>query len=50
MALLAFRDDGMDFACLGVDAESPTGANRLYERLGFVPEKRWMAFRKLLAD
>lgn len=50
MALLAFRDDGMEFACLGVDAESPTGANRLYERLGFVPEKRWMAFRKLLVD
>jgi GNAT superfamily N-acetyltransferase len=50
VAMLAFRSDGMGFACLGVDAESPTGANRLYERLGFVPEKRWMAFRKTLPD
>lgn len=50
MAMLAFRSDGIDFACLGVDAESPTGADRLYERLGFVPEKRWTAFRKALTD
>jgi GNAT superfamily N-acetyltransferase len=50
MAMLGYRSDGMEFACLGVDAESPTGANRLYERLGFVPEKRWMAFRKGLEE
>lgn len=46
MALLGFREDGMEYACLGVDSENPTGANRIYERLGFAPEKRTMAFRK----
>ncbi len=49
LAMRAFADDGMEYACLGVDADSPTGANRLYERLGFVPEKRWIAYRKPLA-
>lgn len=50
MAMRAYRDDGMEFACLGVDSESPTGAHRLYERLGFAPEKHWIAFRKPLLD
>lgn len=45
-ALGAFADAGLEYACLGVDSESPTGANRIYERLGFVPEKRMIAFRK----
>lgn len=49
MALRAFRDDGLEYACLGVDSESPTGANRLYERLGFAPEKRMITFRKSVA-
>jgi GNAT superfamily N-acetyltransferase len=49
MAMCTFRDDGIQYACLGVDSASPTGANRLYERLGFVPERRWIAFRKELA-
>lgn len=49
MAMRAFGEDGMEYACLGVDSESPTGANRLYERLSFVPEQRWTAFRKTLA-
>lgn len=31
----AFRDAGLDGALLGVDAASPTGASRLYRRLGF---------------
>jgi len=48
MAMRTFADDGMEYACLGVDSDSPTGANRLYERLGFIPEKRWMVFRKPL--
>ena len=48
MALKGYRDDGMEYACLGVDSENPTGANRIYERLGFVPEKRMMAFRKAI--
>lgn len=46
MAMLAFRTDGMEYAILGVDSENPTGANRIYERLGFVPEKRMVSFRK----
>lgn len=48
VALHAFRDEGLQYACLGVDSESPTGANRIYERLGFVPEKRMITFRKPL--
>jgi len=48
MALQGYRDGGMEYACLAVDSESPTGANRIYERLGFVPEKRTMAFRKAI--
>lgn len=35
-ALRAMRESGCSFADLTVDAESPTGAGRLYERLGFV--------------
>jgi len=46
MAMSAFRTDGMEYAILGVDSENPTGANRIYERLGFVPERRMTAFRK----
>lgn len=49
LAMRAFRDDGTEYACLGVDSDSPTGAHRLYERLGFVPEQRWMVFHKSLA-
>lgn len=45
-ALLGFRADNMEYACLGVDSENPTGANQTYERLGFAPEKRTLAFRK----
>ena len=29
--------DGIDAACLGVDAENPRGALSLYERLGYRP-------------
>jgi len=50
MAMESYREDGVEYACLGVDSESPTGANRLYQRLGFVPERQWMAFRKPLRD
>jgi mycothiol synthase len=46
MAMRSFRDDALEFAVLGVDSENPTGANRIYERLGFIPEKRMVAFRK----
>ncbi|MEO8288618.1 MAG: GNAT family N-acetyltransferase [Chloroflexota bacterium] len=33
--LHSLRSAGMDTALLGVDSESPTGANRLYESVGF---------------
>jgi mycothiol synthase len=33
--LHSLRTAGMDTALLGVDSESPTGANRLYESVGF---------------
>ena len=39
-AMQAFRDDDMGFACLAVDSENPSGALGLYERLGFMVEKR----------
>jgi mycothiol synthase len=34
-AMTGLRDRGLDTAMLGVDAENPTGALRLYEALGF---------------
>jgi len=33
-------DAGLERAVLDVDTESPTGANSLYERLGFVATER----------
>lgn len=45
-SLQAFRAVGMDYATLGVDTESPTGALSLYERLGFVPVRRSIVFGK----
>jgi ribosomal protein S18 acetylase RimI-like enzyme len=38
----------MDEAALGVDAENPTGALRLYESYGFRRHQTGMAFRKPL--
>jgi GNAT superfamily N-acetyltransferase len=46
MAIRGFRDQGLQFARLGVDSENPTGANQIYERLGFFPEERTMTFTK----
>jgi mycothiol synthase len=39
-AIRNFRDAGLTHASLGVDADNPTGAHRLYYRLGFRLEKR----------
>ena len=33
--LHSLRSAGMETALLGVDSESPTGANKLYESVGF---------------
>ena len=45
-SMRAFRAEGLDFATLGVDAENLTGALALYQRVGFVPVKRFIAFAK----
>jgi ribosomal protein S18 acetylase RimI-like enzyme len=45
-SLVVLRDRGMTSAGLGVDADNPTGALRLYEEAGFAPEFRSTAFRK----
>ena len=44
-ALRRLRAAGMTSAMLGVDAENPTGALGLYERLGFAVHQRSTAFR-----
>lgn len=46
MVIRGFRNQGLQFARLGVDSENPTGANAIYERLGFFPEERTMTFTK----
>jgi ribosomal protein S18 acetylase RimI-like enzyme len=45
-SMRAFKADGLDCAMLGVDAENPTGALGLYQRLGFVAVKRFINFEK----
>jgi len=45
-SMRAFKAEGLDCATLGVDAENLTGALALYERVGFVPVKRFIAFAK----
>jgi mycothiol synthase len=47
-SLRLLRDRGMDIAALGVDAENPTGALGLYERLGFGRHETWITYRKPL--
>jgi len=45
-SLKMHRDLGMTEAALGVDTESPSGANRLYESMGFEPVKVHITYRK----
>lgn len=40
------KDEGMDTAKLGVDADSLTGATRLYESVGFTVERTSTAYKK----
>jgi ribosomal protein S18 acetylase RimI-like enzyme len=49
-SMRAFKAEGLDYAMLGVDTENPTGALRLYERLGFAQVKRFIAFEKPAHD
>jgi mycothiol synthase len=48
-AMSAARADGYDRAALGVDAESLTGAVRLYEQVGFTVARTRTVYRKQLA-
>ena len=45
-SLRAIRDAGMTDAALGVDAENPTGALRVYENLGFRRARTGVSYRK----
>jgi len=42
------RERGMEIAALGVDAENPTGALRVYEAMGFARHKTGISYRKSL--
>lgn len=44
--LHSLKEDGMTVAKLGVDAENPTGALRLYESCGFVTQYTQVAYSK----
>ena len=46
--LHVLKEAGMESAMLGVDAESLTGATRLYESVGFVERKRFILYRRPL--
>jgi ribosomal protein S18 acetylase RimI-like enzyme len=41
-----FKRLGMEYAVLGVDSASSTGAHHLYESLGFVQYRRSIAYIK----
>ena len=43
-ALNSYLDDELEMASIGVDSDSPTGANRLYESLGFAVARRTVTF------
>jgi ribosomal protein S18 acetylase RimI-like enzyme len=45
-ALAAMKDAGYVRAALTVDTENPTGAHGLYERLGFVTERRYVSYQR----
>lgn len=47
-AMRLFRAEGLDEAYLGVDAHNPTGALGVYERLGFVSVRRFIALGKTI--
>jgi ribosomal protein S18 acetylase RimI-like enzyme len=42
------REQGMEEAALGVDAENPNGAQNLYASLGFREVQRYTIYRKPL--
>jgi len=48
-SLHAFKAEELRHAMLGVDTENPSGALRVYERVGFKPVKRYIQFQKAVA-
>ncbi|HWP62748.1 MAG TPA: GNAT family N-acetyltransferase [Candidatus Binatia bacterium] len=49
-AMAALRARGLEEAALGVDAENPSGAVALYERLGFRKTMRYAVYRRPLDE
>lgn len=47
-ALHAYKSDSLDFANLGVDADNPTGAHRLYTKLGFELLRRSVIYERAI--
>jgi ribosomal protein S18 acetylase RimI-like enzyme len=47
-AFREFRRRGLERASLGVDAENPTGATRLYESVGMHVEAEFVTFERQL--
>jgi GNAT superfamily N-acetyltransferase len=45
-SLHTLKDRGMQEAALGVDTQNLSGALRLYERMGYSPDKRFTNYRK----
>lgn len=45
----AFQAEGLDYTTLGVDTQNPTGALGVYERVGFVPVRRYISFAKTIS-
>ena len=50
LAMEAYKRSGMEYAVLGVDSASSTGAHHLYESLGFVQDRRSIAYIKQVAE
>ena len=48
-ALHRYRDHGMTHAMIGVDADNPTGAHRLYRSLGFTDHFRTVTSEIMLS-
>lgn len=46
LAMAEYKQSGMEYAVLGVDSASSTGAHHLYDSLGFVPDRRSIAYVK----
>jgi len=49
-SMTAFTAAGMEAASLGVDTENPTGAVGLYERVGFVVNRRFVRLRRAAGE